>query len=222
MADSYTIPAKVHLARAVLRPAFRLLFHLLASVKISGQENVPQKGAYLIAFNHISTFDPPFVVVFWPVAPEALGAAEIWERPGQSTLARLYGGIPVCRGEADRRLLEKMIRVLEAGRPLVIAPEGGRSHAPGMRRGLPGVAYVAEKAHVPVLPVGIIGTTDDFMHKALRLQRPLLEMRIGQPVTLPSIEGREGGHKQALQENVDLLMRQIAALLPPEYRGVYA
>jgi 1-acyl-sn-glycerol-3-phosphate acyltransferase len=201
---------------------------LLAEIRITGRENVPAEGPYLVCINHISIYEPPFILAFWPVAPEAVGAVDIWERRGQATLAKLYGGIPVHRGQFDRRVLEAMILVLKSGRPLVIAPEGGRSHQPGMRRALPGAAYVIEKVPVPVIPVGMVGTTEDFMRRALhrdralKRERPILEMRIGQPLYLPTIAERGQQRRVALQENADLIMRAIAALLPAEYRGVYA
>jgi 1-acyl-sn-glycerol-3-phosphate acyltransferase len=205
-----------------MRPAFRALFHLLSRVRISGREHIPASGAYLIAINHVSLFEPPLLIAFWPIAPEAVGAVDIWERSGQSTLARLYGGIPVHRGQYDRVLLEKMLAALQAGFPLLIAPEGARSHTPGMRRALPGVAYVIDKAQVPVVPVGIIGTSDDFLALAIRGNRPQVEIRIGPPVLLPPIRGNGEDRRNARQENVDLVMRQIAALLPEEYHGIYA
>ena len=142
-------------------------------------------------------------------------------RPGQAQLARLYGGIQAHRGEYDRRLLETMIAALQAGRPLLIAPEGGRSHTPGLRQGLPGVAYAADKAAVPIIPVGVVGTTRDYFKRATHGERPPLEMRIGEPVHLPPVSGHGAERRAALQKNTDLLMRHLAALLPSEYRGVY-
>jgi 1-acyl-sn-glycerol-3-phosphate acyltransferase len=228
MSTPYTVPVRIHLARSILRPAFRLVFHALARVRITGRENVPRHGPYLVVINHVSLYDPPFAVAFWPAAPEVAGAAEVWERPGQSILARLYGGIPVHRGQYDRHLLKTMVAVLESGYSLLLAPEGGRSHVPGLRRGLPGAAYVIDKVAVPVpvVPAGIVGTTEDFIQRALHLQRPLLEMRIGQPFTLPPIGRGESAtgpatRHQALQDNADLIMKHVADLLPPEYRGVY-
>ena len=218
----YTVPFHNRLVRAVFRPPFRLLFHILSPVTITGRENVPRKGPYLIALNHVSLYDPPFMLAFWPVAPEAAGAVEIWSKPGQSILARGYGGIQVHRGQPDRRLLETMISVLQSGYPLLIAPEGGRSHTPGMRRAEPGVAYLVDKTQVPVVPAGIVGTTDDYARKAFAFKRPPLEMRIGKPLHLPPIDVKGAARREALQANTDLLMKAIAALLPPEYRGVYA
>ena len=159
----YVIPLKNQLARGILRPLFRLIFYAISRVTITGKENVPPSGAYLIATNHVSLFEAPLIVSFWPIAPEAFGAAEIWERPGQATLARLYKGIPVHRGEFDRTSLDLALSVLAASRPLLIAPEGTRSHQPGMQRAHSGVAFLVEKAQVPVVPLGIVGSTDDFL-----------------------------------------------------------
>jgi 1-acyl-sn-glycerol-3-phosphate acyltransferase len=205
-----------------MRPLFRGLFHILSSVLITGKNNIPKKGPYLVACNHISLFEPPFILAFWPEALEAAGAVEIWERPGQNVLARLYGGIPVHRGEYDRGLVEKLTSVLKSGYPLLIAPEGGRTHTIGMRRGNPGAAYIIDQTHVPVVPVGIQGTTDDFLKKALRWERPTIEMHIGIPFTLPPLEGRGEARRKARQQNADIIMQHIAELLPPDYHGVYS
>ena len=220
-ASDYHLPLHTRLLRWILRPIFRLVFHLLSEVEITGREHVPAKGPYLIAINHVSLFDPPFILAFWPVAPEGAGAIELWSRPGQSILVRLYGGIPVHRGEYDRQLIDTLLSVLRAGKPLLIAPEGGRSHTPGMRRALPGVAYLIDQAQAPVVPVGVAGATDDFLQRALRFKRPRIMMHIGQPMTLPSVQGKGEERRTARQRNADMIMERIAALLPPEYRGVY-
>ena len=222
MAEAYTVTRRARFFRRIMRPIFRGIFHILGPVKITGRENVPLRGAYLIAINHISLFEAPFITAFWPVAFEAVGAADIWERPGQSTLVKYYGGIPLHRGVYDRQVLETLLSVLRSGRPLLISPEGARSHVPGMRRAEPGIAYLVEKADVPVVPVGIVGTTDDYLERGLHGKRPSLEMHIGKPFRLPQgvIEG--AARREVRQANADLIMKHVAALLPPEYQGVYA
>jgi 1-acyl-sn-glycerol-3-phosphate acyltransferase len=91
-----------------------------------------------------------------------------------------------------------------------------------MRRAKPGIAYIVEQTGAPVLPVGLIGTTEDFWRRASHGKKPSLEMRIGKPITLPLITAK-GTEKHALrQQNADLVMSYLAGLLPEEYRGVYA
>lgn len=220
--SAYRVPLHNRIARFLFKPVFRGLFYLLARVKLTGQENVPFGQPYLATFNHISAFDPALAVVLWPEMIEVIGAREIWSKPGQGQLAWLYYGIKISRGEYDRMVFDKAISVLSAGRPLLMSPEGGRSHATALRRAKPGLAFILERANVPVVPVGIVGTTDDFLARALRGQRPSLEMHIGKPLWLPPLTGRGEQRRQSRQRNADLVMAHIAGLLPENYRGVYA
>jgi len=213
---------RLRLVRWFLRGLFRGIFHLISRVTVSGVENVPQQGAYLIAPNHVSLFDPPLVIAFWPSSPEAAGAAEIWGRKGQAQLVSWYEVMPVHRHGYDRHLIDTMLGCLKAGRPLMIMPEGSRSHTPGMQRAEPGIAYLIEKTGVPVVPVGVVGTTDDFLEHGLKGKRPHVHMSIGKPIVLPPIQATGEERRLARQQNADLIMSRIAALLPADYRGVYA
>jgi 1-acyl-sn-glycerol-3-phosphate acyltransferase len=218
----YSVPLKNRVFRFFVKPAFRLLFLTLAKITITGRENIPYGKPYMVAVNHVSMFDPPFVTAFWPETVEGMGASDIWKKRGQNILVDWYGGIKVHRGEYDRNLIEVVVNVLDSGYPLLIAPEGGRSHTPGMRRAMPGIAFILERARVPVVPVGVVGTTDDFADKAFSFKRPRLEMHIGTPFHLPPIEGSGQERREARQRNADQVMEHIAELLPEEYRGVYA
>jgi 1-acyl-sn-glycerol-3-phosphate acyltransferase len=222
MTEKYSVPLKNRIFRFFIKPAFRLLFYVLAPITITGKENIPYGKPYMVAINHISLFEAPFVTSFWPEMLEGMGASDIWKKKGQNILVDWYGGIKVHRGEYDRNLVDVVINVLESGYPMLIAPEGGRTHKPGMRRAMPGIAFILERARVPVIPVGVVGTTDDFAKKAFSFKRPSLELHIGKPFYLPPIEGSGQPRREARQRNADLVMGHIAALLPEEYRGVYA
>lgn len=224
---SYHIPLHVQLNRSIIRPVIGALFRLLGSVKVTGQEHVPLGKPYVIAINHISIFDPPLAVSYWPEAPEVIGAIDVFSKKGQGELLKLYRVIPVHRGDYDRALLDKILLILRSGFPLLLAPEGGRSHEVAMRRAMPGVGYIIEHAQVPVLPVGLVGTTDDFWQRAKlywqgRGEKPKLEMHIGRPIHFPPITKTGAERRMARQQNADLVMRYIAGLLPQEYHGVYA
>ncbi len=187
MPEIYRVPFRFRLSRPVLKAIFRLIFRLLARVRVSGRENIPYGKPYVVAINHISIYDPPLVAAFWPEMLEIIGASDVFSKPGQGQLLKLYGVIPVRRGEYDRALLQRIVSIIKAGDPFLIAPEGGRSHVPAMRRALPGVAYIVEETGVPVVPVGLVGTTEDFWQRARRGEKPPLEIRIGAPLTLPRI-----------------------------------
>jgi 1-acyl-sn-glycerol-3-phosphate acyltransferase len=185
-------------------------------------ENIPRGKPYVVAINHISIYDPPFAAAFWPEQLEIIGAADVFDKPGQGLLLKAYGVVPVHRGDYDRALLSKIIHILRSGLPLLIAPEGGRSHSPAMQRAMPGVGYIVEQTGVPVLPVGLIGTTEDFWQRARRGEKPPLEMRIGKLVIFPEVTVRGAERHRVRQGNADLVMSYLAGLLPEEYRGVYA
>lgn len=220
--NAYRIPLRFKIIRPLAKTLFRGVFHLLARVTIRGEEHVPYGKPYVVAMNHVSIFDPPFVAAFWPEQLEIIGAIDVFGKPGQGQLLRLYGVIPVHRGDYDRSLLTKLISILKSGIPLLIAPEGSRSHVPGMQRAKPGIAYLVEQTNAQVVPVGLVGTTEDFWHRASRGKKPPLEMRIGKPITLPAITAKGTEKHAERQRNADLVMSYLAGLLPEEYRGVYA
>jgi len=222
MSGAYRVPVHFKISRPITKAVFRGIFHVLGRVKVVGRENIPYGKPYVVAMNHVSIFDPPLVGAFWPEQLEIIGAADVFDKPGQGQVLKLYGVIPVHRGDYDRVLLTKIIHIIKSGYPLLIAPEGGRSHVPAMRRAKSGVAYIIEQTDVPVVPVALVGTTEDFWQRAKRRERPQLEMRIGKPITLPEITAKGNERHEARQYNADLVMRHLAGLLPEEYRGVYA
>jgi len=222
MKEPYRIPFQLWLIRLVMKPVFRGIFHLLGGVKITGKENIPFGKAYVVAMNHVSMFDPPFVAAFWPEQLEIIGASDVFEKPMEGLILKAYGVMPVRRGDYERTLMMKIINIIKSGVPFLIAPEGGRSHVPAMRRAKPGIGYIIEQTGVPVVPAALIGTTEDYWQRAKRFKRPLLEMRIGKPIQLPEITSKGNARHEARQQNADLVMRHLAGLLPEEYRGVYA
>src|SRR4026207_740825 len=129
-ANAYQVPFRFKIIRPVAKFVFRGIFRALARVKIVGKENVPLGKPYVVAMNHVSIFDPPFVGAFWPEALEIIGAADVFDKPGQGIILKAYGVIPVHRGDYDRVLFTRIINIIKSGYPLLIAPEGGRSHVP--------------------------------------------------------------------------------------------
>src|ERR1041385_1200407 len=141
-ANTYHVPPRFRIIRPIAKLVFRAVFRALARVTIIGKENIPSGRPYVAAMNHVSIFDPPFVAAFWPEQLEIIGAIDVFGKPGQGQLLRLYGVIPVHRGDYDRSLLTKMVSILKSRIPLLISPEGARSHVPGMQRAKPGIAYI--------------------------------------------------------------------------------
>jgi len=216
----YPQPAFNRIARALGVPVFKFLMMTLCQVKVMGLENVPPYGPYFIAFNHVDTLDAPLVVLFWPYPPEGVTAAENFSKLNVGLLMRLYGPIPLKRTAYDREALEKGLAVIKAGSPLIVAPEGTRRRQAGMQEAKPGLAFLAHKSGASIIPVGLTGT-ENWIPSWKRFRRPRLTMTIGKPLCLPEVTLTHENRRGVLEEHTTLIMKRIAELLPPEYRGVY-
>lgn len=198
---------------------FRVGLWLLTRTQVEGVENVPDPP-YILATNHLGTLDVPFIYATVG-GPHLVGwAAEKYERSLiRGTFLRAGGAVFIQRGKVDRRALDFAVETLKSGISFGMAPEGTRSPHHSLIRGKTGVAYLAAESGVPVVPVGLTGTHRPYDHW-LRLRRPLMTAHFGPPFRLPPLP--EDGRGEALRKNTDEIMCHIAALLPPEYRGVYA
>ncbi len=206
--------------RRILVPLLRLLFHGLADIRVRGRENLPAKGPLIIAFNHLGHLDGPLLIATMPWEVEALALADLLRVPVIGPLLRLYGILVVHRDEFDREVLKKALQVLRAGRVLALAPEARQSPTGALIEGRRGAAYLALLSGAPILPIALTGTETVF-ERLKRLRRPQLTLTIGAPFYLPGPLAKGAERKAQLTAGRDEIMRRLAALLPPQYRGVY-
>ncbi|MCS7178461.1 MAG: lysophospholipid acyltransferase family protein [Anaerolineae bacterium] len=203
---------------AILKRLVCTLFPLLVRARVTGEENFPPSGPYILATNHLSVFDLPLIMMVCPHTVRAFAASKHRRNPFYFLLLSAAGSIWVRRGEIDREALRGAFEVLKRGEVLGMAPEGTRARKVyALQPGKTGAAYIATRADVPIVPVGLTGT-EKVKENLPRLRRTDVTITIGEPFRLPE-SGRVRGPK--LDEYTDLIMRRIAALLPPEYRGVY-
>ncbi len=206
--------AVYYFVQRVLRAAVGLLIHF----EVEGQERMPTSGSFLMTANHLAMLDAVIGCIVVPVRMVAFGADK-WRR---STFFRfvleLMGVIWITRGEADMDAIKAALGVFKRGGRMGVAPEGTRSLTGQLQRGKPGAAFLADRARIPVVPVAMTGT-ETIVSSWKRLRRPRVRCVIGVPYRLPG-SGRAKGAE--LDELTDLVMCKIAALLPHDYRGVYA
>lgn len=203
----------------LLRIAFTVLVRSLARVEVRGTENVPQDQPFILAVNHLTLLEPPVLFVVMPIKQITVFVARKWEdHVAVGWLIRSLEGIFVSRGAIDRQALRTAVNVLKAGGVIGMAPEGTRSLTGGLIRAKPGIAYLAGKADVPILPVGVSGQLG---YKAAwkRFRRVRMQVNIGPMIVLPPVQG--ANRNQQLQQLADEVMVAIARLVDPELRGVY-
>jgi 1-acyl-sn-glycerol-3-phosphate acyltransferase len=130
------------------------------------------------------------------------------------------GGIWLNRDDADTHALRAAINYLQSGGIIGISPEGTRSRdSQALQPTKMGVAYLADKANVPIIPVAIMGTETTFS-KLAKFRRPHIIVRFGKPFALPPVP--RNNRDVILRQNTDEIMAQIAAMLPESYHGIYA
>jgi 1-acyl-sn-glycerol-3-phosphate acyltransferase len=193
----------------------RFLSRWLLRLTMIGAENVPLTGGVLLTMNHLGAADPVLVLGFSPRPVVTTGKAELLDWPVVGLVVRAYGMIPLHRGQADRAALKILLGRLAGGDALLIAPEGRESLTGSLEPGQEGAAFLAQHADVPLVPVALTGTAwKEILPAWRRLRRPCVTLTFGRPYRLAAAGPRAAA--------ADEIMRHIAALLPPTYRGVYA
>ena len=203
-------------AQRIARGLVSGLVRAVADARIEGAEHMPASGPVLIAANHLSMWDAPVLLRFAERRTVIFAAEELRRFPWMHwTLHKLWDAIYLRRGEGDTEAMEQAAAVLRAGGVIGLSPEGIRNPG-GLTRGLTGVAHLAFRTGAPIVPMAVFGQ-ELIPSRAPRLRRTRVEVRIAAP-----IHAAGEPTAQAMQALTDRVMVQIARLLPPGYRGVYA
>ena len=190
-----------------------------SDLHLDSPKKVPKEGPLLVVSNHLSNIDPFLFGGWGPGALYCITKRELFSNPVASWIMAGCNCFPVDRGTPDRQAVRTALDVLSRKGRLLIFLEGTRSATPGMRRAEVGVGFLARRSGAAILPVAIWGT-EAALGRGRRLpKRVPVHMRYGPVFGLPE---RVPGERRDDQATADLIGRRIAALLPPEYRGVYA
>lgn len=188
--------------------------------EVTGKENVPVEGPLIVVSNHLHLMDPPLLILSLPRWISFMAKEELFHSWFSASFCRWAQAFPVRRVGTlgDRKeALQQAKEMLGRGLVLGIFPEGKRSREARLLPGHAGSVLIAARTGVPIIPVGIAGT--EKLKGINWLRRPRITVNIGRPFRLPQVDGRVS--KAQSQLFVNLVMEQIAAVLPPEYRGDY-
>ena len=166
------------------------LCSLAFRVRVTGTENVPASGAYIVAPSHRSIFDVPFSAYITKRTVRFLAKEELFRNPALSWLFTKLGAVQVERGTADRGALRVLEGALREGSPVALFPEGTRGSGPEIGPLFDGAAYLAVKLGVPIVPVGV-GGSEQILAKGKILPRlHRVAVVVGKPIEPPQLEGR--------------------------------
>jgi 1-acyl-sn-glycerol-3-phosphate acyltransferase len=186
-------------------------------MRIEGAQHVPAEGAFLLAPVHRSILDTPISSGVTRRRMRFMGADKYWKWRPFGRLLSTLGGFPVTRGSADREALQRCITVLQRGEPLVLFPEGERKSGDGVHPLFEGATYIAVKAGVPIIPVGI-GGSERAMPKGAKYIRPhKVRVVVGPPIEVPTgLTGK--AQRDAMRDLTKVLHAELQRLLDEAQR----
>lgn len=171
---------------ALVRGLFRVVFTLFGRVRVVGSEKIPATGAFVLAPVHRSNVDFALTSLVTTRPMRYMGKDSIWKSRPLGRFVSMLGAFPVHRGSADRDALKACTAIVEGGSPLVMFPEGTRQSGPEVQPLFDGTAYVAARAGVPIVPMGI-GGSEAMLPKGAKLPRfSRLVLIVGDPIPAPA------------------------------------
>ncbi|HTI14146.1 MAG TPA: lysophospholipid acyltransferase family protein [Dictyobacter sp.] len=208
--EPYSTPRVLYEA---LRFFAKFVFFIIIRLHLRGRYNIPRKGPYIIASNHLSWTDIPLVPLNVPGKVVYMAKEEsFYSKMGW--LVRFLGAFPVKRNESDRQAIRAAITQLRNKKVFIIYPEGTRSKTRTLAKGHNGLGMIALMSGVPVVPVAIWGSENTFKkfgaHVTVSYGEPIVFKPKGTKATREDIES-----------TTEEVMRRIADMLPERYRGVY-
>ncbi len=193
--------------RAIVVALARLWFR----VEVVGREQVPD-GPFVLGPVHRSNLDFLLVAAVTRRRMRYMGKHTIWNYRPLGWLSSALGAFPVHRGSADREALRRCEAALSGGEPLVMFPEGTRRNGPVVEDLFDGPAFVAARAGVPILPVGI-GGSEAAMPRGSKAIRPVkVVLVIGAPIPAPVGEGGKRPSRHQIHDTTETLRSAIQEL----------
>lgn len=202
-----------------MNPLYRLCWILVRSfmivfcrLKILGAENVPAEGGMILASNHVSAVDPPFLGSSINRPLFYMAKRELFSMLLLGPLIKRLNAFPVNRAIFDKTALQKSLDILKNGGGMIMFPEGTRSRDGQLGKAKPGIGMLARSALVPIVPAYMHNSGKSFM--ALLTGRRLI-IRFGEPIFpawLEDIPDDKNGYRKiagAVMEKISRLRAKV-------------
>ena len=148
-----------------------LFYKIMFGIEAYGRKNIPKKGGFILASNHVSLLDPPALGVACPRKLNYMARHDLFLNRFFSCWLHSVGAFPVKRDSADKSALKEAMKRVTNGGGLLLFPEGARQDVNNAMAGKPGVGFLAAKLNVPVIPAFVKGT-DKALPKGVKAPRP--------------------------------------------------
>ncbi len=152
---------------------------------IKGRENIPKKGAFIAACNHISNIDPPLVSFAIKRPIFHIAKKSLFDNKVLGLLLSGLGAFPIRREGSDVSAMRECLRKLKSGQPLALFPSGTRVVGDEAMTPKAGVGFLAVKGAVPIVPLKISGTDQVMPKGSKRIYKHPVTIIIGQPIHVP-------------------------------------
>ncbi|MCF7805955.1 MAG: 1-acyl-sn-glycerol-3-phosphate acyltransferase [Candidatus Marinimicrobia bacterium] len=215
-----TIRPRPPIIRRLSRWIVYIVGHSLAKMDVEGRDLIPEKGPLLIVGNHFSIWEPPLMIYTISSPLNILAAGDVNWPLAQAWALFLYGYIPTNRESFKPSTIREAKRALDREEFVGIFPEAGMNPDLELRPAKPGAVYLSDLGNAPILPIGFSGYARVYDHWK-SMSRPTFRIRIGKPFGPFTVSGNGEQKKQRMEEYGHEVMRRIAALLPPDWRGYY-
>jgi 1-acyl-sn-glycerol-3-phosphate acyltransferase len=190
---------------------------LLWRVRVVGIDRVPATGGFVLAPSHRSMMDIPLSAIVTKRRIRFMGKVSLFRIPVLGTLFTWLGGFPVARDGTDRKAVRDSVAMLEGGEVLCVFPEGTRQNGPKIQPLQPGAAYLALRAGVPILPIGMAGSEEILRdHNSPIPHFGRVVITVGDPI-VP--EARASG--VVARDKVDALTQQLSDSLQALFDQAY-
>lgn len=186
--------------------AYRTLFGL----KVTGREHLVRDGAVLVVSNHESFLDPPLIGSLYHDEMYYLARKTLMKGALLTWIYKAWNSIPVDQDRPDMTSLKAIIKLLQAGKRVLIFPEGERSLDGRIGPAQPGVGLIAVKSGAVIQPIRIRGAREALPRGSGRIRFSQLHLHIGAPIRLSPEDLARG--KEGYKEVADRLMAAIEAL----------